>query len=359
MNGFQLPHLTLDMYICWYTNGFRPTDGQKYIEDELAHKYKLDVSNSAYAQELETRSHSASISLERLVQRNVEAMNFSGIIAGRPIYLFRLALDLFTLAADHPITDAMQRVIYGRHMRFGLPIILGDHAIWVQLGLARYHDNYTEALFDEALPHLAVENWMRKTEKRALGKFKYFTADIKSHKPDDNAMENVMALYIAHAFRTWRPLSEVFKFFKGTESDYSNARVRLVACHKDSVKKCHWSPVQVPLDESARSPAHMLGFAAQTEDDVLAWLQHHKSAMGAPMCFPPTNMGPDILFFLEVDGGSDEPTGIVCGALQVKYRSLPIEEDALPSAFNMSPLAAIEALASVTPENFFIQASGQ
>jgi hypothetical protein len=236
----------------------------------------------------------------------------------------------------------MQRVVYAHHLRYGLPIILSEaHGKWVEMGLARYRVNSLDAAYDEALPHLAVEHWMRTDQKRAVARLQHYGLNANPSKPDDNELENVAALYIAHIFSEWIKLEEVMHFLEFGDGDFlRRRRARLVAFNTDSSGKPYHSPASYPLDKPGRSPSHILGFSARSDDDVLKWLRHDPVVKGAPMCFPSTKMGPDILFWLEIEGLEM----VISVALRAIFHA---------SEAAMSPTQIIQALSSVTPTNFF------
>jgi hypothetical protein len=236
----------------------------------------------------------------------------------------------------------MEQVVYARHMRYGLQIVLSEtHAEWVQYGLARYLENEKDATYDEALPHLALDNWMRADRKRAAARLQHYAFNIGANKPDDNELENVAALYIAHVFSEWTEIEEIMHFLEfGDGSFLRGRRARLVSFHLDSYGNPYYSPVSYTLHKPGESPSHILGFSASNDDDLLKWLRHDPIAKGAPVCFPSTSMGPDVLFFLEIE----DLNNVVCVALQAKFHKAKAA---------MAPGQILQALSSVTPNNFF------
>ncbi|KAG6824670.1 hypothetical protein H0H92_006159 [Tricholoma furcatifolium] len=143
-----------------------------------------------------------------------------------------------------------------------------------------------------------LSRYNRKEHKQySLTSFENFCSYFQDRWPngDTYVAENYIAFALAHIFTGGRALNEVFNIpaplaWMGGSSEPAN----LVVLRKDASGFTR----ELVLDSSALLPsASPLGFVARTADDVIAWLNHERSAA---FCFCPPECGAELIFVLKI-----------------------------------------------------------
>ncbi|KAG6808605.1 hypothetical protein H0H92_003573 [Tricholoma furcatifolium] len=111
---------------------------------------------------------------------------------------------------------------------------------------------------------------------------------------DTYVARNYIAFALAHVFAEGRALSEVFTISAPGWIGELSESASLVVLRKDASGFTR----ELVLDSSALLPsAPPLGFVACTADDVIAWLNHERSAA---FCFCPPECGAELIFILKI-----------------------------------------------------------
>ncbi|KAJ7081315.1 hypothetical protein B0H15DRAFT_744991, partial [Mycena belliarum] len=190
-----------------------------------------------------------------------------------------------------------------------------DHSL-VETGFGHYRDapdRRTEML--APLIILAATAYMNK-----FGPFEnlwqYVTRSVDKLKGSEhNGFETYIAFMIAHAFATPTKLEDVFEFPDAQVPKWADQEARLVALSRDS--------------QSSRLSAHEFDWPGAavsssrfgmelSELHTVEWLNHrhhHKP----PFAFPDNNMGPDLLFVLQLKDKT-----FIWVSIQAKYHQNPI-----------------------------------
>ncbi|KAK7044921.1 hypothetical protein R3P38DRAFT_3433258 [Favolaschia claudopus] len=276
----------------------------------------------------------------------------------------------FSKLRDHP--DTMRTVIYiARLYWFGSEGVISNvnvsETILVQWGFARFRpgtgaQNLDLAQIDEPLVFLAIAQWLNAGREESI--HHSLTLDMSSHDPSTgrNALEHYLAFCFAGLFSAKinnrdLNLDEIFTFTSASAEqihpEWAKQPARLVSLHR---KKGPGGRLDVsPVDWWAR-PSYSLS-AGRSHNAMLKFLRH---GTPAPLCFPPENMGPDLLFVLELMHSKKR----IWVAVQSKYQNLPTTEideynQGLPlKPCLLHPETMKKAIRSVTPRNFFISQVG-
>ncbi|KAG6829215.1 hypothetical protein H0H92_005280 [Tricholoma furcatifolium] len=155
---------------------------------------------------------------------------------------------------------------------------------------------------DQRIPIIGVALHLSRYDRTAhkqysLTSFEDFCTYFQDRWPDGDTYvaRNYIAFALAHVFAEGRALNEVFTIpnfpeWIGESSESAN----LVVLRKDATGIVH----ELVLDSSALHPSSPpLGFVASTADDVIAWLNHERSA--AFCCCPP-ECGAELIFILKI-----------------------------------------------------------
>jgi hypothetical protein len=162
----------------------------------------------------------------------------------------------------------------------------------VECGFARFKSKTT--LIDEPLAILALQRHFSATPWTP----DYFIRQGLT-SPSSNqrgvAFEQFCTYRLLTAFKSPRPLSEIFEFVR--PSPLQDMMAHVVAIHKtNGTTKCY------PLDiTSDRRPSHIFGCTASSEEQTLSFL---KSPHGIAFCFCAHTIGPDVILFLQLSDGS-------------------------------------------------------
>ncbi|KAH6879719.1 hypothetical protein BKA70DRAFT_1207313 [Coprinopsis sp. MPI-PUGE-AT-0042] len=291
---FRRPHSLLNAYIRHFS-GFKVTDAQQFVDEEPC----------------------------------------------LPLPVFsQVKIDFSKLRKNSEMLSTIHQLTTHYLMRSDLPLTLGkDEALYVEYGYARFVDAETKSVAaDEPLVLLAATHWINANH---LSSYKHFASQIHQHDPNSNGFENYLAFCIDMAFSgNPRQVCEVFSFV-GAPPAWAEQRAQLVALERVSS-----SVVESGIAKrySASGPSVTLGVNAKSTHETTAWLDGSKRS---PMCFPDVNMGPDLLFVLKLEDGSQ-----VWVALQAKYVKRRAGKDYLAREYLR------KAMKSVTPSKFFLNKDG-
>ncbi|ETW79652.1 hypothetical protein HETIRDRAFT_386139 [Heterobasidion irregulare TC 32-1] len=211
------------------------------------------------------------------------------------------------------------------------------HAI--QYGFARYSHSTTnpfphtrsalKILFDEPIPILAVIQHFEKFP--ALAELAYLDGHVGYHSSEDNGFETYLAHHLRHVFNGNYKLCDILTDRSGGDGpDWLSERAQLVVLSRSSS-----SVTQIDAVLPKGGPSEVLAITCEEKNDVLEWLRTNKQHV--PFCFPPREMGPDILFFLQLENKT-----IVLVSLQAKYLQARVSRPNL-----------MMAIQTVTPSHFW------
>ena len=229
-------------------------------------------------------------------------------------------------------------------MRSMLRSPLGDDdQLWIEHGVGRLRKEQGafRVVFDEPLAVAAANRWFNAKSDRS---YAYFAQTIGMHdsRGSFNGFENytVYCLHLIFGAEKERKLRDVFKFHGREEPQWAGKRAKLVSVYVPSTGS---HSADEPNIEDVKhgqftGPSATLGTHTDTAGETLEWLAH---GFRTPFCFPCPNMGPDVIFVLELDDKKR-----IWVALQVKY-----SESNGTKLLDKSKLD--HAVKTVTPEHFF------
>ncbi|KAJ7665403.1 hypothetical protein DFH06DRAFT_312883 [Mycena polygramma] len=258
------------------------------------------------------------------------------------------------IAAAQGIAEAVTTAVYDSLLRSGLSTSFceQDNAL-VELGFARYTTaDCTTICISEPLILLATTYYINENRsgQRPFGQsiWQYVVRGIGGRIDSKfNGFETYLAFLLADAFATPVPLKDVFEF-TSPAPEWADQSARLVALSKDPKEKTREGEPPPPPPKRRthnfnwREHAVPAGRIGETCDvkGTLEWLQHGRQA---PFCFPDNNMGPDILFVLELTNKK-----LIWVALQAKF---------LTDGIDNGPLK--DAIRTTVPHKYFVQKSGE
>lgn len=224
-------------------------------------------------------------------------------------------------------------------MRSIIPGPFGDdEKLWVEYGLGRFtkEQGAARVVFDEPLVVAAANRWLNAESDRS---YAYFAGNIGLNKKDgsSNGFENylVYCLRLIFGGEKERKLKEVFTFHGRIPRWAEKAGAKLVSVYRSSTGP---PDIEVVKHTQFSGPSATFGTYTKTPEETLAWLRHGSRT---PFCFPCPNMGPDVIFVLELNNKT-----LVWVALQVKNSepngNRPLDKSILE-----------HAVRSVTPKHFF------
>lgn len=223
----------------------------------------------------------------------------------------------------------------------------------VDAGLARFIIAGAHPVCDEPLAYLAMDCWLRGDPGRAKDYIRY-ARNNRTDYTANNGFVNFVAIYLAHNFSKWRGLKEIFEFGSNEaweRGGLSDKRARLVAHYQD-YSGSEVAPVSYTLNRPASGCSAVLGVNAVNQQQVIDWL-HGKSPNRAPFCFPPSEMGPDILLSLEIEesfGGPEDRCGLHGARLLIAVKVNDSTRDFAQGEFQ-------NAIRSITPAYFYRKVS--
>lgn len=132
---------------------------------------------------------------------------------------------------------------------------------------------------------------------------------------ENNGFETYISFLMADVFAEPAPLNKIFEFPHSQVPKWAEQKARLVSLSRDprsnglSVQEFNWPGAAV-------SSSH---FGVELGPlDTIEWL-NHRHRYSSPFVFPDNNMGPDVLFVLQLEDGT-----FIWVALQAKYHKNPI-----------------------------------
>ncbi|KAJ7163141.1 hypothetical protein C8R46DRAFT_1281524, partial [Mycena filopes] len=214
------------------------------------------------------------------------------------------------------LMDLLMTIVYQSFIRSNITatIVAEEDRLFVECGFARYTDGVgLTYCIQEPMLLLAATQYAH-TQHLSINR--YIFRRIEDQKgSENNGLENFLAYFFAKTFATPTALQDAFSYHGPMPiPSWFNQRAQLVVLGQtdDNTLVTH----DVRWMESGKSsalPAGRLGRTASGPEEALRWLRHRTKTA---ICFPPTNMGPDLLFVLKLEDGS-----LIWVAVQVKFHS--------------------------------------
>ncbi|KAJ6486254.1 hypothetical protein C8R47DRAFT_1321150 [Mycena vitilis] len=241
------------------------------------------------------------------------------------------------------LTDA----VYESILRSGIASSFSGHDdLMVQCGFAQYTQaGCSTPCISEPMILLAATYYINE-RKLASPRRKFFGNSMWQHVVRNigklkasryNGFETYLAFLLADAFATPVPLKDVFEF-SWPDPGFADQSARLVALSKGPESLNN----ELHVDNfNWRERAISAGRVGETCDveGTLEWLNHEREA---PFCFPDDNMGPDLIFVLQLDSKE-----LIWVALQAKFLAKEIDSGGLRNAIR-----------TTVPDKYFVQKSG-
>jgi len=213
-----------------------------------------------------------------------------------------------------------------------------DQAVLVEKGIARFvHPQTHKVDLSEPLVLLGCWRWFETHKNRGSRRtiHQYIVEALENKETNFDGFENYVAFMLDLAFSKSVPLYRIFNFPDNPPPWASEPAELVMVDRRGGIEQ-----VSMVQFFQGQTPSATLGATAQQESQVTAWLN---GTNPAPMLFPPTSMGPDILFVLRL---CDET--LIWVAVQSKL----IGDEQLKTEVLKS------AVKSITPEFFYIQHNG-
>ncbi|KAJ6487596.1 hypothetical protein C8R45DRAFT_993714, partial [Mycena sanguinolenta] len=209
---------------------------------------------------------------------------------------------------------------------------------FVQYGFARFlpettQNNTEMARIDEPLALLALAHWFNAFDESLHNKLALSVE--QNSASGENALEKYLAFCFSGLFSDTsrsRRLDEIFTFAKPAPK-WARQTATLVSLRNNPMSKLG-GPEVSRVDWWSR-PSYSLAISQKASSYTLDWLQHK---MREPICFPAREMGPDLLFILQLESGKR-----IWVAVQSKYAS----------STQLDAESLRIALRSVTPAKYF------
>jgi hypothetical protein len=245
--------------------------------------------------------------------------------------------DTFTVISIFPIGDAQEttlshaiydQLLYGRFSLVAFSC--KEKEDFVQYGFARYVNQGKEVMFDEPMPILAAYKWLDSHGKFSLDEC--MRRNISNHAPRQNGFESFLIFYTRLVFETSPVLSEIFTF----RSDFARRVTKDLAWQNEQFELVTVSAGQdnthnISIVTSSCGPSSILGYTADTGQEVVEWLT--TNAHGAAFCYPPTFLGPDVLFFIR----SKVSGGLVLVVVQARRRESVRSDELIKGVRTVTP----------------------
>jgi len=213
-----------------------------------------------------------------------------------------------------------------------------DQALLVEKGLARFvHPQTHQVNLSEPLVLLGCWRWFE-THKNPDAQHmmhQCIVEGLQKKETNFDGFENYVTFALDLAFSKSAPLCQIFNFLDNPPPWASEPAELVMVDRRGEMEQA--STVQF---FQGHTPSATLGATAQHESQVTAWLN---GTNPVPMLFPPTSMGPDILFVLRLCDGK-----LIWVAVQSKL----IGDEQLKTEVLKS------AVKSITPDFFYIQHNG-
>ncbi|KAJ6521344.1 hypothetical protein DFH09DRAFT_1192804 [Mycena vulgaris] len=261
-SDLENPHQFLTDWVAYNTN-FRPTDAPEYTSPTCI--YKTFSTSPLH------------------VQLNFERFNSEGAPEGVMALLTRAVYD--SLLRGHIPGKGLDKI----------------DDLLVETGFGRCHDadlpNASPCL-KEPLVVLAATYYMD-TDKRYESLWQHAKRSVGDKtSSENNGFETYTAFLLAHALATPAVLKDIFEFPKSVVlPPWAHHKARLVSISQDSNDGERFA-YEFNWPTRAISSA-WLGMPFSARDSV-EWL-NHRHRHKPPFFFPGTNMGPDILFVLQLE----------------------------------------------------------
>ncbi|KAJ7098652.1 hypothetical protein B0H15DRAFT_797342 [Mycena belliarum] len=214
-----------------------------------------------------------------------------------------------------------------------IPNIAPFEADFVEWGFARFYQEPGQKLsssrLDEPLALLALGQWLNAEFHESI--HHRLAMEVgQNTATGKNTLEGYLAFCLTKLLDGCNQLNHIFYFSKDAPT-WTSQRARLVSLHRADAA----SDIEESLVTFTSRPSHSIGTYASSPEAMVEWLQHDRDA---PICFPPTTMGPDLFFIVKLEDNSR-----IWVALQSKYHSKSLLE----------PAVLRGAVRSVTPSSYF------
>ncbi|KAJ7651516.1 hypothetical protein DFH06DRAFT_1094526 [Mycena polygramma] len=241
------------------------------------------------------------------------------------------------------LTDA----VYESLLRSGIASSFSGHDdLMVQCGFAQYTQAgcstpcISEPMILLAATYYINERKLASPRRNPFGNsiWQHVVRNIGKLKASRyNGFETYLAFLLADAFATPVPLKDVFEF-SSPAPGFADQSARLVALSKGPESLNNELHVH---NFNWRERAISAGRIGETCDveGTLEWLNHEREA---PFCFPDDNMGPDLIFVLQLDSKE-----LIWVALQAKFLAKEIDSGGLRNAIR-----------TTVPDKYFVWRSG-
>ncbi|KAJ7429860.1 hypothetical protein FB451DRAFT_1114963 [Mycena latifolia] len=213
------------------------------------------------------------------------------------------------------------------------PNITPHEADFVEWGFARFfqepgQENPSSRL-DEPIVLLALGQWLNAGFHESI--HHRLALKIGENSPvGENTLENYLAFCLTKMLDGNSRLDHIF-YFPMNAPAWTSQRAQLVSLYQaDST-----SDIEESLVTFGSRPSYSIGTHAPDPTSMAEWLKHERDA---PICFPPTTMGPDLFFILKLEDNSR-----IWVALQSKYHGKPLLKAEILKG----------AVQTVTPSKFF------
>jgi hypothetical protein len=167
-----------------------------------------------------------------------------------------------------------------------------------------------QSVIDEPLYVVAAESWLH--QQAEFSTFQWRISGLDSHSTSLNGFEAYLAFYMRHIFEKPQRLDTLFTFrqdfAKRSDMVWKSQDFELVVVSKG----VYDDGIRVSTVTPSGGPSDNICLRAASENDVLDWLATNKKQF--VFCFPTTNMGPDIMFFIR----SKETQKLLLVVLQAK-----------------------------------------
>ncbi|KAJ7030663.1 hypothetical protein C8F04DRAFT_1112757 [Mycena alexandri] len=223
-----------------------------------------------------------------------------------------------------------------------------SHFDLIECGFARYaendvgNDKAPQITLDEPLAVLALTEWLQHCDLPLAEILRLKAAEGITAADGANGLEEYLAMYFSAVFDDETPLTEIFKFHKYLDPPkWARLPATLVSVFwEDSGPEAESENLRGGFVRDQQRPSAPIGYKARKRSDTLGWLEL-RDRNRAPICFPDTNMGPDIMFVLRLQ---DEKKSLIWVALQSKFDS---SDNILASNILR------KAVPTVTPSEFY------
>ncbi|KAJ7161999.1 hypothetical protein C8R43DRAFT_880435, partial [Mycena crocata] len=214
----------------------------------------------------------------------------------------------------------------------------------IACGFARYAEddigNQKDAkvALDEPLALLALGEWLQIHNVPLVEQLRISARKAAMNAATGaNGLEEYLAFYFSAVFDDETPLTEIFRFNPHLEPPHwAKKPATLVSLYRSDPDD---GKVREGFVAHHSRPSVTIGNGASTIRQTMEWLDH-KDKNRAPICFPDTLIGPDLIFVLKL--GDDEESKIWV-TVQSKFSG----EDTLPAQ------RIVDAVPTTTPNQFY------